>query len=76
MYEDDNTDAEGGLTGNTEDDEDPAMDTGLDREVPMSEENENYVNALERLPRVNSYAIGKVIERKRDADGNDFWEVK
>ena len=34
MYEDYTTDAEGGVAGKTEDDKDPVMDTGLDREVP------------------------------------------
>ena len=47
------------------------MDIGLDREVPTPEVNDNYVNASVMLPRGNSYARGKVIGPKRDADGND-----
>ena len=35
MCEDETTDAEGGLEGNTEDDEEPAMDTGFEIKVPM-----------------------------------------
>ena len=46
------------------------MATGLDREVPTPEVNENYVNASVMLPRGKKYARGKVIGRKRDADGN------
>ena len=37
------------------------MATGLDRKVPMTEVNDNYVNASVMLPRGNSYARGKVI---------------
>ena len=59
------------MAGNNEDDEDPDMATGLDRKVPTPDANDNYVNALVMLPRGNSYARGKVIGRKRDADGND-----
>ena len=70
MYEDYTTDLKGGLAGNTKDDEDPAMDTLLDREVPTPELNENYVNNSVMLPRGNIYARGKVIGRKRYADGN------
>ena len=64
MYEDDTTDVEGGLSGNVEDDEDPVMATGLYREVPTPESNENYVNASVVLPIGNSYAIWKFIVRK------------
>ena len=46
------------------------MTAGLDREVPMSEVNENYVNASVMLPIGNSYARKKFIGQKRDADGN------
>ena len=46
------------------------MDTGLDRKVPMTEVNDNYVNASVMLPRGNSYARGKVIGWKIDADRN------
>ena len=70
MYEDNTTYVEGGLAGNTEDKNTPAMDTGLDREFPMPEVNNNYVNSSVMLPRGNSYARWKVIRRKRDADGN------
>ena len=70
MYEDDTMDAEGGLAGNTEDDEDPVMSTGLDCEVPTPEANDKYLNDQVMFPRGNRYARGKVIGRKRDADGN------
>ena len=46
------------------------MAIGLYREVPTLEVNENYVNSSVMFPRGNSYARGKVIGRKRDADGN------
>ena len=39
MYEDETTDVESGLAGNTKDDEEPAMDTGLYCEVPTPEAN-------------------------------------
>ena len=70
MYEGNNTYVEGGLTGNTEDYEGPAMATGLGREVPTPELNDNYVNKSVMLPKENSYARGKIIGQKRDADGN------
>ena len=70
MYEDDTTDAEVGLAGNTEGDEYPVISTGLDRKVPTPEMNDNYANALVVFPRGNRYARGKFIGRKRDADGN------
>ena len=70
MYDNHTTDVEGGLEGNTEDDEDPAMSTELYRDFPTPEENDNYVNASLMLPRGNIYARGKVIERKIDTDGN------
>ena len=46
------------------------MATGLDREVPTTEVNGNYLNASVMFPGGNRYAREKVIERKRDADGN------
>ena len=58
------------MEGNTKYYEDPAIATGLDREVPTPEANNNYVNASVILPRGNSYARGKVVGRKRDAYGN------
>ena len=61
---------EGGLSGKTEDDEDPAMATGLYCEVPTPEVNDNYANASVMFPRGKSYARGKVIGLKIDADGN------
>ena len=70
MYEGNTTYVEGGLTGNTEYDEGPAMDTGLEREVPTPKVNDNYVNASVIFPRVNSYDRGKVIGCNRDSDGN------
>ena len=54
MYEDDTTDVRDGLTDNNEYDEEPVIATGLDREVPTSEVNDNDVNALIILPRGNS----------------------
>ena len=70
MYEDDTIDVEGGLADKSEDNEVPVMATGLDRQVPTPEVNENYVNSLVMLPRRNTYARGEVIGRKRDASGN------
>ena len=64
MYEDITTDAESGFAGNTEDYEDPLMDNGLDREVPMPEFNENYVNASVMFTRGNRYDRGKFVGRK------------
>ena len=61
---------EGGLADNTEDYKDPDMATGLDREVPTPETNDKYMNTLVIFPRGNSYARGKFIGWKRDADGN------
>ena len=61
---------EGGLAGNNEDDDDPAMATVLDLKVPPPKVNDNYVNASVMLPRDNSCARGKVIGRKIDEDGN------
>ena len=70
MYEDNDTHAECGLTSNAEDDENPVMATGVERKVPTPEVNYNYVNASVVLTRGNSYAIKKVIGRKRDSDGD------
>ena len=70
MYEEDTTDVEGIFARKTEDYEDHDMATVLDREVPTPEVNENYVNTSVMLPRGNSYARGKFIGQKRDADGN------
>ena len=70
MYEENTTDVEGGLVGKTGYYEEPVMATGLDREVPTPEVNENYVNASVMLSRGNGYARGKVVRRKRDTDGN------
>ena len=70
MYEDNTTDKEGGLSGNTEDNKYPIMVTGLDRKVPTPEVNDNYVNYSAIFTRGDSYARGKIIGQKRDADGN------
>ena len=43
------------------------MATGFDGQVLMLEVNENDVNCSVMLPRVNIYARGKVIIRKKDA---------
>ena len=71
MYEEDTTDVEGVLAGNTEEDEDHSMDTGLYSKVPTSESNDTHLNASVMLPRGNSYVRGEVIGQKIDADGND-----
>ena len=63
---------EGGFAGNTEDDKDPAMATGLNRKVPMPDANDNYVNASVILPRGNSYTSGKVKGRKKMQTGMPF----
>ena len=70
MYEDETKDAEGGLASKTENDEDPVMDTGLDREVPTPDMNDNYVKSSFMLLRWNSYARRKVLGRKIYAYGN------
>ena len=75
MYEDNTTDAEGGLAELTKDDYTPVMDTVLDREIPLIEENDNYVNYLVVLPRFNTYSRGKVIGCKRYSDGNVIGRV-
>ena len=46
------------------------MATGLDREVPTLEPNDNYVKTSVMLPRGNTYDRGKFIVQKRDTDGN------
>ena len=46
------------------------MDTGLDRQVPTPEVNDNYVSSSVMLPRGNTSARGKVIGRKIYASGN------
>ena len=61
MYEGDTTSVEGGFVGSTENDEDSAMATVLDREVQMPEVNDDYVNASVMLPRGNNDYRGKVI---------------
>ena len=72
MYEDETTYVEGSLSGNTEDDEEPAMYTELYCKVPTSKVNDDYINASVMLPTRNSYSRGKFIGRKRDADGNSI----
>ena len=72
MYEDDVTDAEGVLAGDNEEDENPILETGFDCEVPIPEVNNNDVNNSVMLSRGNTYARGKFIGWKRDADGNFF----
>ena len=59
LYEtdqDDTTDAEGGLSGKTQYDEEPTMATGLYHEVSTPEVNDNSVNTSVILLRGNSYA--------------------
>ena len=70
ICEDDTTDVEGGFSGKTKYDEDPDMATLLDRELPTPEVNDNYVKYSVMLPRGDSYARGKFIGQKRDADRN------
>ena len=48
----------------------PVMDTGLERQAPMPEVIDNYVNSLVVFPRGNNYVRDKVIVLKRDASGN------
>ena len=76
MYEDNTTDAEGGLAVNTKDDEYPVMATGLDHKVPTPEVDVNYLNFSFMFPIGKSYAVGKVIGRKIDVDGNDVERTK
>ena len=61
MYEDDTTDVEGSLEDKSEVDEIPVTAAGLDRHVPTTESNENYVNSSAMLSIWNTYAIGKVV---------------
>ena len=68
-------DAEGGLAENSADNEIPVMDTGLDRQVPTPEVNDNYVNSLVMLPRGNTCVRGKVIRQKIDSSGNAVGRV-
>ena len=58
------------MSRKNEDNENPIMDTVLDSEVPTLEVKSNYVNTSVMLPILNTYDRGKVIGRKRDADGN------
>ena len=69
MHEDNTTYAEDALAGIPEEGETPVMDTGLDREIPMPEVNDNYVNNSVLLPRKNIYSRGEVIRRKIYAYG-------
>ena len=64
MYEDDTTDAEGVLAVKNEEDKKTVMANGLEHKVPTPEVNDNVVNASVMLPIGNSYARGKVIEKK------------
>ena len=57
---------EGGLVGNTEDDEDPYMDTGFYREVPMPEVNDKDVKI--RL----CFQEETVMLGERSSDGKDM----
>ena len=75
MYEDDKTDAKGSMAGNTEDDEETVMSTGLDRDIPTPEVNEKYVDTSVMLPIGNIYAIGKFIAQKRDAYWNSVGRI-
>ena len=70
MYKYNTMDAEGGLSGNTEENEDPVIATGLDRKVPTPCVNYNYLNISVMLSRGNSYARGKVVAQKIDVYGN------
>ena len=48
------------MEGKAEDNEEPVVATGLDREVPKPEAKDNYLNASGMFPIGNSYARGKV----------------
>ena len=56
------------------DDKDPfeiqAPPTGINKGIPSPEQGDNYVGVSIMLPRGESSARGKVIARKRDAEGN------
>ena len=56
------------------DDEDPfeiqAPSTGIDKGIPTPEQGENYVGVSIMLPWGETSACGKVISRKKDAEGN------
>ena len=71
MHDNGNTDAEGVLEDKSEDYEVPMMATGLSRQVPMSEVNDNDMNYSVLIPRGNTYSRGKVIRRKIYSSHND-----
>ena len=73
MYLDDSEEVTDGMQGSADDvgdDETPMSAAGSDRKLPTPEADDNFVHASVMLPRGSSYARGKVIGRKRDADGN------
>ena len=70
IFEEDTTDADGGLAGKNEKDETPVMATRLYREVPTPKVNNNYVNALVMLSIGGTYDRGKVISGKIYSYGN------
>ena len=47
-----------------------APSTGMDKGIPTPEQGDNYVGVSIMLPRGEMSACGKVIARKRDAEGN------
>ena len=66
------SDAEGGLAFNNEYNDIPVMATVLDREFPMPEVTDNYMNASVLFSRGDAYVRGKVIGQKRYSYGNDI----
>ena len=51
MYEYDTTNVESDLADKSKDDEIPVIANGLERQVPTSEVNENYVKSSGMLPK-------------------------
>ena len=70
MYEDDTTNAEGGLADNSGYNEIPLVATGSDHQFPTPKLNDNYVNSSFMFPRGDNYARQKVIVRKIDSSRN------
>ena len=69
LYEVDHKDSKGHTVG-PEDEEPPTLATWIDTEVPTLESGDIYVYTSIMLPRGNNFARGRVIFRKRGADGN------
>ena len=70
LFEYETTDVKGSLAGKTVDYEDHDIATVLYRKDPTPEVNGNCLNSSVMFPGGNTYAIRKVIRRKRYSDGN------